>query len=171
MSPHISPKLQTNMFEGSYLQSGLDDVLTPSCLLPSGRGIKSWWCLPQWAALQSLTLLRQGGRDTESWRMSGRGKGGPESADSSFSSAVPDGWHQAGWLADCVCWGKTRSSFYQQTVLRPFLLTCVSLSALMSWFALHVFCVVLMFSLILKLLLYVIHSPTEIRVILSTSCV
>lgn len=42
------------------------------------------------------------GSNTERWRESGRDEGGPESADSSLSSAVPDGGHMAcrvvGWV-------------------------------------------------------------------------
>lgn len=86
--PHI------NILNASYLKSGRDDVVTLVCVLLSRWGINSWWQLPQCAALQSITLLRWDGKDTERWGRSRRDEGGPENADSSVSSAVPDGGHQ-----------------------------------------------------------------------------
>ncbi len=65
------------------------------------------------------------GIDTGWWREDGRDEGGPESSDSSFSSAVPDGGHRAGRLAG-MAQLQTVSIiffFYQQCVLTlsPFL--------------------------------------------------
>lgn len=63
-------------------------------------GINSWSYLSRCLALQSITHLTQGRGDTERWSESGRDEGGPESADSSFFSAVPGRGQGAGREAE-----------------------------------------------------------------------
>lgn len=101
-SLHLSPELQLSILEESYLLSALDDGASSCCLRASclAGGINSCF----WSRLsvqhcrashfwEEVGVIQRGGE-----RVGGM-RAGPVSADSSFSSAVPDRGHRAGGRA------------------------------------------------------------------------
>lgn len=96
---YLFPELQLDVFVESYLLPRLDVVAAPACVLlfwieNDQLVVVASVC----TVLQSTTFLICGENSTKRWRESGRNEGGPESADSSFPSAVPDRSHWAGRL-------------------------------------------------------------------------
>ena len=163
MSLHLSPKLRMKIFEGSYLQSSLDDVATSACFLLSGWGDNE---LVAFASVCSTAEQHNSETRWEwYWETENEWVGWGWTRELWFVFLLCSAWQRT-LGRQAVCWGKTRSSFSPaDRVLWPFLLflsgplfTCVSLSALMSWFALQVFYVVVMSTLVLKLLLYIIND-------------